>query len=215
MPKILPKIIPFCQKQNFWHPTPHFGHSLNHFEQMESLPPSPLLSPIIPFPKTCQKSCQKFPHFAKNKIFGIPTSFFSAKPLIIQVFFSTFLFISNNFHLPKTPFSKNTMSWQKLFILLADYILSSSPSSFPSFPLINFPEKKQEKKQKLLSLPSPHTLKILSIFSLLFSLFSSPSGAGFPLQKKGRTPLNPSVFKGLERIRERRRKKSLLGWLPC
>ena len=105
------------------------------------------------------------------------------------------------------------MSWQKLFILLADYILSSSPSSFPSFPLRNFPEKNQEKKQKLLPLPSPHTLKILSIFSLLFSLFSSPSGAGFPLLKKGRNSLEPSVSKGLERIRERRRKKILLGWM--
>ena len=26
--------------------------------------------------------------------------------------------------------------------------------------------------------------------------FASPSGAGFPFQKKDRNPLNPSIFKG-------------------
>ena len=161
------------------------------------IPPfSPPPSPIIPFPKSRQKSCQKFPHSAKNKIFGITPSFFSVKLLIMQSFLSTFLFIFNNFHLPKTPFSKNTMSWQKLFILLADFSLSSSPSSFPSLPPRNFPEKNQEKKQKLLPHPYPHTLKIPSIFSLLFSLFPSPSGLVFLFRKRKKSS-ETQCFQGI------------------
>ena len=68
MPKILPKIPPKCQKPNFWHSPSCFWHFQNHFWQLKFLHLFPLFSLRIPFPKSCQKSCQKFSQNAKNSI---------------------------------------------------------------------------------------------------------------------------------------------------
>ena len=86
-----------------------------------------------------------------------------------------------------------------------------SPSLFPSLSLTQIPRKspRKESENSPHCLPkspqSPHPLLSLSLS------FASPSGLAFPFQKKDRKPLNPSISKGLEGIREGRRRKGLLG----
>ena len=85
----------------------------------------------------------------------------------------------------------------------------SPPLPFP--PQISRKTSRKKAETPPPSIPT-HPQNPLHFLSPFLS-FSQSFRTGFPYSVKGRNPLKPSVFKGLERIRERRRKKSLLGWM--
>lgn len=114
MPKIpfkMPKTFPILPKIKFLalHTNPSQMPCLQDFQ---AFPFTYICQKLF---HKCQKLCQKCLYFAKNKIFGIFHFIFSAILPIFQTNKAISLFISNKFHLPKTGFSKNTMSQQNYF----------------------------------------------------------------------------------------------------
>lgn len=80
------------------------------------------------------------------------------------------------------------MSWQKLFILMADYILSSPPLPSPPFPSPKSQENPPEKNQKTLPTASQNHPKALTLFSLFLSLLPALQGWLFLFRRKTENP---------------------------
>ena len=88
------------------------------------------------------------------------------------------------------------MSWQKLFILLADYILSSSPPPSPPFPL-EISQKKIKKKSRNSSPFHTHTPLESSPSPLSFSLFFPVFQDWFSLFSKRKKSSETQCFQGI------------------
>ena len=103
------------------------------------------------------------------------------------------------------------MSWQKLFILMADYILSSPPLPSPPFPSPKSQENPPEKNQKTLPTASQNHPKALT----LFSLFCQPFRAGFSFSEERQKTPEPQYFQGIGRDKGRKKEEGFVGdgWL--